>query len=63
MKAIIVSEVACEAIKDRLIAELTKALEKREEQIKSHDWTGMTVSPNSTVNYHVVNAFNALRDA
>ncbi len=63
MKTIIASEAACEAIRDRLISELTKAMEKREELVKAGEMTGVAVSPGSTINYHVVSAFNALRDA
>lgn len=63
MKAIIISETACEAVKDRLIADLTKAMEKREAQIKSGDMTGMAAEPGPAIGYHVITAFNALRDA
>lgn len=63
MKAILVSEAAFAAIKDRLIADLTLSLEKREDQIRSGQVTGMAASPSGAVNLHVCKAFDALREA
>lgn len=63
MKAIIASEAAALTIRDRLITDLSIALAKREAQIQSGDVTGMVMSPQHTVHFHVVSAFNALEQA
>lgn len=63
MKAILVSEPALTAIRDKLVADLSRELSLREQRVSTGEMTGLSPTPERTVNYHVCMAFDALRDA
>lgn len=61
MKAIIISHVALETIRDKLITDLTAAMDQRETDIVNGLVAPTTA--HKAVNYHVHTAFESLRDA
>ena len=63
MKAIVISEAAFELARKQLISQLTKAVEKREDKIKSGNVVGMAAEPENEVNYYVTQVFQTMADS